>query len=133
MESFLISVAKICFPSFHFWCTNESCAFLLLIRKDTIPFCNHWVSKQRRQMALLTPDRKPCALLESAYFFSILLYLVHGLKMPEGDLCHNKKRSLFYSLGVSFRSRSNYISSVVFRVFIWLISFMFAVVFVLLS
>lgn len=36
MEAFLISAANIGFPSFHFWSTNERCAFLLLIRNDTI-------------------------------------------------------------------------------------------------
>lgn len=48
-------------------------------------------------------------------FFSILLYLVRGLKMSEGDLCQNKKRSLFYSLGVSFGSHSNYIPQLSFE------------------
>ena len=103
------------FPSFHFWSTNKRCAFLLLIRNDTIYFCNHWVSKQQRQMAFFTPDRKPCALLESAYFFLAYSYLVRGLKMSEGDLCQNKKRSLFYSLGVSFGSHSNYIPQLSFE------------------
>ena len=76
MEAFLISAANIRFPSFHFWSTNERCAFLLLIRNDTIHFFNHWVSKQRRQMASLTPDRKPCALLESAYFLLAYSYIL---------------------------------------------------------
>ena len=103
------------FPSFHFWSTNERCAFLLLIRNDTIYFCNHWVSKQQRQMAFFTPDRKPCALPSPLILFSILLYLVRGLKMSEGDLFQNKKRSLFYSLGVSFGSQSNYIPQLSFE------------------
>ena len=64
------------FPSFHFWSTTERWAFLLLIRIDTIYFCNHWVSKQQRQMAFFTPDRKPCALLESAYFFLAYSYIL---------------------------------------------------------
>ena len=103
------------FPSFHFWSTNERCAFLLLIRNDTIYFCNHWVSKQQRQMAFFYPRQEAMCSAQVRLFFLAYSYLVCGLKMSEGDLCQNKKRSLFYSLGVSFGSHSNYIPQLSFE------------------
>ena len=56
-----------------------------------------------------------CSARVCLFFISILLYLVHGRKMPEGDLCQNKKQSLFYSLGVSFGCQNNYIPQLSFE------------------
>ena len=67
-------------------------------------------------MAFFYPRQEAmCSARVRLFFFSILLYLVCGLKMSEGDLCQNKKRSLFYSLGVSFGSQSNYIPQLSFE------------------
>ena len=54
-------------------------------------------------MALLTSDRKPRSLLQSAELFSYILIsdLAHALKTLEDDLCQKKKSSSLLSSGVS--------------------------------
>lgn len=121
------------FPSFHFWSTNERCAFLLLIRNDTIYFCNHWVSKQQRQMAFFTPDRKPCALLESAYFFQHTLISCAWAEDVRGWFVPEQKTKSVLQLGCFLWKPEQLRTSVVFWVFNGLISLMFAFVFVLPS
>lgn len=83
--------------------------------------------KQRRKMALLTSDRKPCALLECAYFLSMLLHCIAWWFVPE------QKTKSVLQLGRFLMKPKQFHTSVVFCVFVGLISLMFAVVFVLPS
>lgn len=54
----------------------------------------------QRQKALLAQDKGPCVLCFSPLtYFSILLYLAHAQKTPEGNLCQEKKKEPIFKLG----------------------------------